>query len=82
MRDRIIRALLGRDFQRENYAGANLTGAHFIGDNLTDAIFRHSTVTGANFTASILTRADFRGARGLTPKQRADFKARGAIVDD
>ncbi len=43
---------------------------------------RGADLTGIDFTGSTFIGAHLRGTTGLTPKQRADFKKRGAVVDD
>src|SRR5262249_5668806 len=73
----LLRNVFARDLKNRNLRGAQLGES-----DLSGVKFCGSDLTGADFTCSILTGGDLRGATGLTAEQRADFKARGAIVDD
>ena len=54
---------------------------NFRGADLRGGDFSETDVTLLDLTGADITDADFRGAI-MTPEQRADFKKRGAVVDD
>lgn len=90
--DLIVADLRGANLTLANLKGANLFWARLgeakLGEaNLSRADLRLADLKGANldsaqFLESVqLDKTDLRGVSGLTAKQLADCKARGAIID-
>ena len=62
--------LIDIDFKNVNFSNTDLTGSSFA----------RSDVSGACFSGAKVTNVDFREAQGLTDRQKANLKKRGALV--
>ncbi len=62
--------LIDIDFKSVNFSNTDLTGSSFA----------RSDLSGARFSGAKVTNVDFREAQGLTDRQKAHLKKRGALV--
>jgi uncharacterized protein YjbI with pentapeptide repeats len=75
--------LNGVDFYKANLCGANLSGANLYGANLCEADLNGADLTNVDITTvKTWTNARLHDVKGLTDKQLAECKAKGAIIQD